>query len=165
MGNSLRKHVLSNYASVNSTGIITNVTIDTATTEISDPDEFYINSKGATIITENIENSDADEIMMMGLTQITNSAKVSYQDTLCFGEPTGLTHAIEDSDPDEFRVSGRTTYETNTIEISDPDEFRLEGITLETRGTETSDPDEMQMGPTKHTFTVENSDEDEFLLM
>ena len=165
MENNLRKHVLSNYASANSTRIITKATIDTDATKISAPDEFRINFMGSTMITENIVNSDVDEIMMMGLTKTTKSIEVTHQDTLCFGEPTGLTHAIEDSDPEEFRVSGRTTYETNTIEISDPDEFWLEGITMETRGTETSDPDEMQMEPTKHTFTVETSDEDEFLLM
>ena len=30
---------------------------------------------------------------------------------------------------------------------------------------ETSDPDELKMEPTKNTYTIETSDEDEFLLM
>ena len=59
-------------------------------------------------------------------------------------EPTGFTHSIEASDPDEFVDSG---------------------ITRETRGIETSDVDELYMEPTKHTFTMEISDEDEFLGM
>lgn len=41
------------------------------------------------------------------------------------GNPTYLTHAVEESDPDEFQLYGPTLYETNTIETSDPDEFRL----------------------------------------
>ena len=57
-------------------------------------------------------------------------------------EPTGITHSIEESDPDEFVVSE---------------------ITVETRSVETSDPDELYIEPTKHTFTIETSDEDEFL--
>lgn len=53
---------------------------------------------------------------------------------------------------------------TEALENSDIDEFTAEGITVETRNIETSDPDELYKEPTKHTFTVEVSDEDEFLM-
>ena len=102
MENNLRKHVLSNYASINRTNI----------------------STGPTAVTENIENSDVDEFVMSGPTHITRSIEESDSDGFVLGVPTGLTHSIEESDPDE-----------------------------------------MFMEPTKNTFTVETSDEDEFLLM
>ena len=143
MENNLRKHILSNYAFVNGIENIKKTTIDSVIMK-TELDGLSTDFKGPPRITESVENSDVDEMIMMGTTQITKSTEVSDSDALCFGEPTALTHAIEDSDPDEFR---------------------LEEITIETRGTETSDPDEMQMEPTKHTFTVETSDEDGFLLM
>ena len=104
MKNILRKHVLSEYATINKATLVNKITLDTVSVEISDPDEF----------------------------------------SLYAIEPTILTKNIEDSDPDEFRMSGTT---------------------LETRTIETCDPDEMQMEPPKHTFTVETSDEDEFLFI
>ena len=164
MEDNLRKHILSNYTTVSNMGMISKTTIDTASNEVSDPDEFRVDCKGPTMLTESGETTDLDELIL-GNTQINKAIESSDSAFFAFGEPTGLTHAIEDSDPDEFIVSGKTTYETNTIEISDPDEFKMVGITMETRTIETSDPDELYMGPTKQTFTVEASDEDEFLLM
>lgn len=122
MENNLRKHILSNYAAVNRINI----------------------STGPTVITENIENSDVDEFVLLGPTRITKSIESSDPDGFVVGTPTGLTHSIEESDPDEFG---------------------LLGTTLETRATETSDPDEMFMEPIKNTFIVETLDEDDFLLM
>ena len=56
------------------------------------------------------------------------------------GDPTYLTHAVEAS-----------TYETNTIEISDPDEFCLSEKIINN--------DNMLMTQTRHTYTIETSDE------
>ena len=67
------------------------------------------------------------------------------------GNPTYLTHAVEESDPDEFQLYGPTLYETNTIETSDPDEFRL--------SEELSKNSNILMSQTRHTYTVETSDE------
>ena len=58
MENNLRKHVLSNYASINRTNI----------------------STGPTAVTENIENSDVDEFVMSGPTHITRSIEESDPD-------------------------------------------------------------------------------------
>lgn len=63
----------------------------------------------------------------------------------------------------ETLVNGPTVL-TEALENSDIDEFTAKGITVETRNIEISDPDELYMEPTKHTFTVEVSDEDEFLM-
>ena len=145
MVNNLRKHILSNYATTKEIGLLAGITIGTISSESSSSDEFRMERNEPTMVTENIEISDPDEFVM--------------------SEPTGFTHAIEESDPDEFIVSGKTTYETNTIETSNPDEIRTGGSTLETRGMVTSDPDALYAGPTKQTFTVEASDEDEILLV
>lgn len=75
-----------------------------------------------------------------------------------------LTEQIENSDPDEFRLS-ISSYLTHAIEESDPDEFHAIGSSIVTRQIEVSDPDEMRLGPTRLTYTVECSDEDEILLM
>lgn len=58
-----------------------------------------------------------------------------------------------------------TTILTENIENSDSDECVVEGMTWETRGIETSDSDEVYKGPTKYTFTIEVSDEDEFYII
>ena len=42
MENNLRKHLLSNYAAMNDVGMMTKATIDKASAELSDPDEFRI---------------------------------------------------------------------------------------------------------------------------
>ena len=56
------------------------------------------------------------------------------------------------------------TYLTHSdLENSDPDEFFMHSPTVETRKIETSDPDYFAR-PTKLTFTLEESDEDEFVL-
>ena len=74
--------------------------------------------------------------------------------------------SMEAFDSDEFISSAvGPTGITENVETSDPDEFSMMGPTLETRCVETSDPDEMKMGQTKNTYTIEASDEDEFLLM
>ena len=55
------------------------------------------------------------------------------------------------------------TYLTHSdLENSDPDEFFVCSSTLETRKIETSDPDYF-VKPTKLTYTLEESDVDEFL--
>ena len=52
----------------------------------------------------------------------------------------------------------RDSYQDQSIlNVSDP--------TVLTENIENSDPDEMRMGPTNTTFTVETTDDDEFLLM
>lgn len=92
--------------------------------------------------------------------------KDSYQNQsiLNVSDPTVLTENIENSDPDEFRLTG-PSYLTHAVEESDPDEFVANAASIETRHVEISDPDEMRMGPTSTTFTVETTDDDEFLLM
>ncbi len=102
----------------------------------------HVLSQYAVLMDDKWEKS---KVKVNGPTKITETMEISDVDemmNISLKEPTGLTHSIEESDPDEFIVNG---------------------ITLETRGSETSDPDEMYMGPTKHTFTIETSDEDEFL--
>ena len=85
MENSLKKHVLSEYASINEFEVfqqessLVSPTILTENIEISDPDEFVM--KDPTYLTHSIENSDPDE-MLMG--------------------PTKSTYSIESSDSDEF---------------------------------------------------------------
>ena len=44
--NNLRKHILSNYVAMNGTEMLVKGTVDTASNEISDPDEFRIECKG-----------------------------------------------------------------------------------------------------------------------
>ena len=42
MENILRKHVLSEYATIKKTTVVNKVTLDTASVEVSDPDEFSL---------------------------------------------------------------------------------------------------------------------------
>lgn len=66
-------------------------------------------------------------------------------------------------DLDRFFLEG-VTLETRTRESSDPDEFTL-GSTNFTKSIEITDPDEFNScGPTFVTESVENSDVDEFFL-
>lgn len=120
MENSLRKHILSNYAMTNDVDLLPEIMIDTASSESSDPDELRIVCGEPTVGTENVENTDADELMTFGSTQITKS--------------------VESSDPDEFRMKG-TTLETRTTETSDPDALHV-GSTKQTFIVEASDEDE-----------------------
>ncbi|RKI37530.1 hypothetical protein D7V86_22790 [bacterium D16-51] len=62
----------------------------------------------------------------------------------------------------QLQMSGRTL-ETRGIESSDPDEFEL-GPTNITKSVENSDPDEFFLEPTVVTENVEASDPDEFLV-
>lgn len=123
MDNTLRKHVLSNYAATN----MTNFSIESTSVEKS-------------ILSSNLNEADMSEP-----TYITRSIESSDADDFVLGVPTYLTHSIEESDPDEFRVLRCTTYEPSIIK--------------------TSDAEEIFIGPTKHTFSVETSDEDEFLFI
>jgi hypothetical protein len=86
------------------------------------------------------------------LSQYTNNSRMKQ-----IFNPTVNTAAGEISDPDEFHLCDSTTYETNTIEISDPDEFCLSEKIINN--------DNMLMTQTRHIYTIETSDEDEFLLM
>lgn len=101
MENNLRKHLLSNYAVMNDVGMMTKATIDTASAELSDPDEFRIAFKGPTALTENIESSDSDEIMLTGPTFETRGTETSDPDETLM-EPTKHTFTVETSDEDEF---------------------------------------------------------------
>ena len=116
MEENLRKHILSEYTNTVGMEMVSNPTLNTATMEISDPDEFMLQSKGPTVMTEHVEMSD----------------------------------------PDEFKISGPTLF-TKSTEASDPDAFRL--------SEELSNNSNILMAQTRHTYTVETSDEDEFLLM
>ena len=62
MEDNLRKHILSQY--INNSGMkqIFNPTVNTAAGEISDPDEFLMQSEGPTVLTENVEMSDPSSI-------------------------------------------------------------------------------------------------------
>ena len=131
MSNNLRKHILSQYISVNG--------------ENSENGGTFVLKEGPTGITENVEISDPDEIILFDSTQFAKNNDGSAEACVLMKmDPTYLTHAVEASDPDEFKLSEKT---------------------LETRVVESSDIDELQMGPTKNTFTTEASDEDDFLLM
>lgn len=77
---------------------------------------------------------------------------------------TAITENIETSDLDEFIILGSTQI-TKSVELSDPDELCVDSDTGLTHAVEISDYDEMYMGPTKNTFTIEITDEDEFLMM
>lgn len=144
MENSLRKHILSSYALIDKTTIIPEQKTDAVLNGVSEVSQFPTDAKGPTAITETIENTGLDEFMISKPAYIGISIGTSKINDSMLNGPTGLTHAIEDSDPDEFVISGGT---------------------LETRAIETSDPDEIHMDPTKHTFTIEVSDEDAFVLM
>ena len=97
----LRKHVLSEYASISRTKMITKATLDTASMEVSDPDEFISSAVGPTRLTESMEASDPDEFIMSGPTQITKTIEISDPDEMKMG-PTKNTYTIEASDEDEF---------------------------------------------------------------
>lgn len=76
--------------------------------------------------------------------------------------PTSKTATIEDSDADEFSSLSANTLDTRSIETSDADEFRTFKTSI-TENQENSDTDEfINQAPTKQTFTIEDSDVDEF---
>ncbi|MFA7466921.1 MAG: hypothetical protein WCY82_01490 [Desulfotomaculaceae bacterium] len=94
-----------------------------------------------TVNTRSVENSDPDELYVIG--------------------GSGLKEDVEDSDPDEMWLIG-VTKQTFTIEDGDPDEYCALGDTRFTKTIEESDPDEMyELGGTRKTATVEDSDPDE----
>ena len=86
---------------------------------------------------------------------------------------TFLTHAQENSDPDELYVG--PTFNTDSTEISDPDELQISfcsAITAKSDPThltftlETSDPDELHFTLiSKGSATVNNSDSDDCLFL
>ncbi|MCP4115778.1 MAG: hypothetical protein GY737_10300 [Desulfobacteraceae bacterium] len=78
--------------------VILDPTMQTATLEPSDPDDFLF---GPTSSTRSIEPSDPDEINL---------------------GPTTLTENVESADPDEF-IMGPTTITKTGGEPSDPDEI------------------------------------------
>lgn len=49
MEENLRKHILSEYTNTVGMEMVSNPTLNTATMEISDPDEFMLQSKGPTV--------------------------------------------------------------------------------------------------------------------
>lgn len=99
----------------------------------------------STSIEKNRINFNLNEVDMSGPTYITRSIESSDPDDFVLGAPTYLTHSIEESDLDEFRLLSSTTHETSMIKTADTEEIFME--------------------PTKHTFSVEISDEDEFLFI
>ena len=62
----------------------------------------------------------------------------------------------------EVTLEGPTYLTHSDLESSDPDEFFVYCSTLETKRIESSDPDSFA-GPTKLTYTLEETDEDEFI--
>lgn len=136
MEENLRKHILSEYTNTVGMEMVSNPTLNTATMEISDPDEFMLQSKGPTVMTEHVEMSDPDEFKISGPTLFTKSTEASDPDAFVMGNPTYFTHAVEESDPDEFRLSEELSNNSNIL-----------------------------MAQIRHTYTVETSDEDEFLFM
>ena len=105
MENSLKKHVLSEYASINEFEVfqqessLVSPTILTENIEISDPDEFVM--KDPTYLTHSIENSDPDEFRVTQNTVETRAIETSDPDEMLMG-PTKSTYSIESSDSDEF---------------------------------------------------------------
>ena len=99
MDRMLRKHVLSEYASINKIEIITKTSL--VPTESFDSDEFLSSAVGPTGITENVESSDPDEFSMMGTTLETRCVETSDPDEMKMGQ-TKNTYTIETSDEDEF---------------------------------------------------------------
>lgn len=88
-------------------------------------------------------------------------------------EGTVITHAIENTDPDELYVG--PTYNTDSTEASDPDEFRTlpfpphagkSDPTHLTFTLEATDPDELHLTiVSTETATVNHSDFDEILFL
>ena len=79
MEENLRKHILSQYTNNSRMKQIFNPTVNTAAGEISDPDEFLMQSEGPTVLTENVEFSDPDELNMLGPPLFTNQLKLQIQ--------------------------------------------------------------------------------------
>lgn len=74
MKENLRKHILSEYTNTIGMEMTSNPTLNTATMEISDPDEFRLSeelSKNSNILmsqtrhTYTVETSDEDEFLLM----------------------------------------------------------------------------------------------------
>ena len=65
-----------------------------------------------------------------------------------------IQHAVEESDPDEFHLCDSSVL-FSFIFLSTPNRFPEKII----------NNDNMLMTQTRHTYTIETSDEDEFLLM
>lgn len=91
---------------------------------------------GPTAVTENIEMSDPDEFKAGERTLSTRAIENSDADEFMMGDPPHLTHAIEGSDPDEFFVSEKSLSDNRIL-----------------------------IERTRNTYTVEISDDDEFLFM
>lgn len=91
MKENLRKHILSEYTNTIGMEMTSNPTLNTATMEISDPDEFMLQSEGPTVLTENVEMSDPDEFKLSGTILFTKSTEASDPDALMNGNPTYLT--------------------------------------------------------------------------
>lgn len=79
MEENLRKHILSQYTNNSRMKQIFNPTVNTAAGEISDPDEFLMQSEGPTVLTENVEMSDPDEFNMLGRHYLPNQLKLQIQ--------------------------------------------------------------------------------------
>ena len=94
----------------------------------------------------------------------TSTVENSDPDEFAISGPTKLTETIENSDVDEFSLNFSGTKETRTIEDTDIDSI----IAISSRITKTieeSDVDGCVATPpptTKNTFVVEDSDADEY---
>jgi len=75
----LKKHILSQYASVQlPLPAPKGPTLHTDSTEVSDPDEFHVS--GPTYLTHAVESSDPDEFIAAGPTRITFTTEISDED-------------------------------------------------------------------------------------
>lgn len=107
---------------------------------------FNTSKEGTVVETSTVENSDPDEFTSLGLN-------------------TYVTETKENSDIDEFLLDFSGTKETRSIEDSDIDSIIAITSTI-TKSIEDSDADGYMNPPTTQTtFTVENSDVDEFAMI
>lgn len=74
------------------------------------------------------------------------------------------TATIEDSTPDELYAMGKSEFETRSVENSSFEEYEL-GTTKLTKSLESSDADEFVMCGTKVTGSIKNLDLDGVFLM
>lgn len=149
----MKKHILSKYAEKKAIELVLanqKKTSETRTIEESDND--YLASK-RTIKTFSIENTDTDETINFSLTKkdsdstetVESSDYANYVKAISFGERTGFTKSIENSDEDTLYClpNNKKTLLTERIENSDPDEMIVnDKKSRRTESIENSDPDE-----------------------
>lgn len=137
----LRRHILSNFA-VRMPASAKTPTFNMNSLEVSGADELEMERRE---VDAEAHKKDRQHLLV-GTTRLTKSLEDSDEDSLYMlsqSEPTYVTEEVENSDLDEFKAADSSWLTHAEGETSDPDEF-------------------LMLGPTKMTFTVEETDRDEF---